>query len=99
MAGAVRSRERIRLSVYDPISFVAFLGYPHDLPAYIYHKCLPLFAWKFGVLADDHLVDLLKVVDDCDVEHAYVVMRMSVQTLEGDEQTWYISLPDVSIDG
>jgi hypothetical protein len=83
MVGIVRPQERFRLSVYDPISFVAFPSYQHDLPAYGYHKRLPLFAGKFGVSTEDHLVDFLKVVDDCDD----MVMRMFVQTLEGDART------------
>jgi hypothetical protein len=58
-----------------------------------------LFAGKFGVSVEDHLADFLKVVDDCEVEYEDVVMRMFVQTLEGDARIWYKSLPDASIDG
>jgi hypothetical protein len=39
------------------------------------------------------------VVDDFDVEHEDVVMRMFVSTLEGEARAWYKSLPDASIDG
>jgi hypothetical protein len=90
---------RFRFFAYDPLSFVSFPNHPHEIPAGEYHKRLPLFAGKFGVLAKDHLVDFLKVVEDCEVEHEDVVMRMFVQTLEGNTRTWYKSLPGVSIDG
>jgi hypothetical protein len=45
------------------------------------------------------LTDFLKFVDDLEVEYEDVVMKMFVQTLEGDARTWYKSLPDASIDG
>jgi hypothetical protein len=69
MVGVVRPRERFRLSVYDPISFVSIPDYPHDIPASKYYKHLPLFPGKFGVLVEDHLANFLKVVDDCDMEY------------------------------
>jgi hypothetical protein len=58
-----------------------------------------LFAGKFGVSIEDHLTDFLKVMDDCDVEHEDVVMRMFVQILKGDGQACYKLLPAGSIDG
>jgi hypothetical protein len=38
-------------------------------------------------------------LDDFEVEHEDVVMRMFVLTLEGEARTWYKSLLDASIDG
>jgi hypothetical protein len=90
---------RYRFSAYDPLSFVAFPDYPHDLPAGKYLKRLPRFTGKLGVSTEDHLADFLQVVDDFDVEHEDVVMRMFVPTLEGEARAWYKSLPDASIDG
>ena len=40
-----------------------------------------------------------KLLDDFEVEHEDVAMRMFVSTLEGEARTWYESIPDVSIDG
>jgi hypothetical protein len=90
---------RFTLTVYAPLSFVAIPNHPHDLPTGEYHKRLPKFAGNYGVSVEDHLTDFLKVVDDCEVEYEDVVMRMFVQTLEGDARIWYKSLPDASIDG
>jgi hypothetical protein len=99
MVGAPRPLERFILSVYDPISFVAFPDFPRDLHVREYLKGLPLLAGKFGVSAEYHLADFLKLVDDCEVEHGDVVIRMFVQTLEGDARIWYKSLPNASIVG
>jgi hypothetical protein len=90
---------RFKFSAYDPLIFVAFPNHHHDLPVGEYRKHLPLFAGKFGVSIEDHLADFLKVVDDCEVEHEDVAMRMFVQTLKGDALTWYKFLPDAFIDG
>jgi hypothetical protein len=98
MVANVRPRERFRLSVYDTIILVSIPYYPHDLLVGIYRKHLPLFARKFGISIEDHFVDFLKVVDDFDMEREDVVMRMFVQTLEGDAQEWCKSLPIGSID-
>jgi hypothetical protein len=99
MADVARPLVRYKLIVYAPLIFVAFPNHPDDLPPGEYRKHLPLFAREFGVLVEDHLADFFKVVDECDVEYEDVVMRMFVQTLEGDAQVWYKSLPDASIDG
>jgi hypothetical protein len=58
-----------------------------------------LFAGKFGESVEDHLADFSKLLDDFEVEHEDVAMRMFVSTLEGEARTWYKSLPDASIDG
>jgi hypothetical protein len=44
------------------------------------------------ISVEDHLTDFLKFVDDLEVEHEDIVMKMLVQTLEGDAQTWYKTL-------
>jgi hypothetical protein len=99
MATTVRPPGRWRFFVFDPLSFVAFLDYPHDLLARKYLKCLPLFAGRLGESIEDHLVSFSKLLDDFQVEHEDVVMRMFVSTLEGEARTWYKSLPDASING
>jgi hypothetical protein len=90
---------RFTLTVYAPLDFTAIPNQPHDLPTGEYQKHLPKFAGNNTVLVDDHLTDFLKFVDDLEVEYEDVVMKMFVQTLEGDARTWYKSLPVASIDG
>jgi hypothetical protein len=98
MAAAVRPRVGYRFSTYDPLSFVAFPDYPHDLPAGKYLKRFPRFTGKLGVSTEDHLDEFFRVMEDFDVEHEDVVMRMFVPTLK-EAQAWNKSLPKASIDG
>ena len=98
MVAAVRPPVRWRFFVFEPLRFVAFPNYPHDLPARKWLKCIPLFAGKSGESIKDHLDKCLQVVWEFNVEHEDVVMRMFVSTLEGEARTWYKSLLDASID-
>jgi hypothetical protein len=99
MDAVVRPPVRWRFSTFDPLSFVAFPDYPHDLPAHKWLKRIPLFAGRLGESVEEHLDKFLQVVSDFEVEHEDVVMRMFVSTLEGEARAWYKSLPDASIDG
>jgi hypothetical protein len=83
----------------EPLSFVAFLDYPHDLPAHKWLKHIPLFLGRLGGSVEDHLAKCLQVVGDFNVEHEDVVMRMFVSTLEWEARAWYKSLLYSSIDG
>jgi hypothetical protein len=99
MDAVVRPPVRWRFSAFDPLSFVAFPDYPHDLPARKWLKRIPLFAGRLGESVKDHLDKFLQVVWEFNVEHEDVVMRMFVSTLEWEARAWYKSLPDASIDG
>jgi hypothetical protein len=99
MAAVVRPPVRWRFSAFDPLSFVAFLDYPHDLPTRKWLKCLPLFARRSGESVEDHLAALSKSLDDFEVEHEDVAMMMFVSTLEGEARRWYKSLLVASIHG
>jgi hypothetical protein len=98
MDADVRPPVRWKFSAFDPLSFVAFPNYPHDLPVHKWLKCRPLFVGRLGESVEDHLAKFLQAVGDFDVEHEDVVMRMFVSTLEGEVRAWYKSLPDASID-
>jgi hypothetical protein len=95
MATVVRPPGRWRFSAFDTLSFVAFPEYPHNLLI----KCIPFFAGRSGESVEDHLDVFSKLLDDFQVEHEDVAMRMFVSNLEGEAQTWYKSLHDTSIDG
>jgi hypothetical protein len=99
MATFVRPPGRWRFSTFDPLSLVAFLDYPHDLPARKWLKCIPLFSWRSVESIEDSLAAFSKLLDDFEVEHEDVAMRMFVSTIEGEARTWYKSLSDASIDG
>jgi hypothetical protein len=99
MDAAVRPPVRWRFSAFDPLSFVTFPYYPHDLPARKCLKRIPLFAGRLGESVKDHLAKFLQVVGDFNVENEDVVMRMFVSTLKWEARACYKSLPDASIDG
>jgi hypothetical protein len=69
MAATVRPPRRWRFSSFDPLSFVSFLDYPHDLPTCKYLKLLCLFAGRLGESIEDHLTIFSKLPDDFEVEH------------------------------
>jgi hypothetical protein len=99
MDATVRPLVRWRFFAFDPLSFVAFPDYPHDLLAHKWHKHIPFFARRLGESVEDHLAKFLQVMGNFDVEHEDVVMRMFVSTLKGEARAWYKFLPDASIDG
>jgi hypothetical protein len=55
MNATVRPIVRWRFFAFDPISFVAFLDYPHDLPVCEWLKCIPLFLGRLGESFNNHL--------------------------------------------
>jgi hypothetical protein len=72
----VRPPVRRRFFAFDPLIFVAFTDYPHDLPTRKWLKQIPLFSGRLGESVRDHLAKFLQVVSDFNVEHENVVMRM-----------------------
>jgi hypothetical protein len=69
MDAVVRPSVRWRFYSFDPLSFVAFLDYPHELPTHKWLKRIPLFAGRLGESVEDHLTKFLHVVGDFNVEH------------------------------
>jgi hypothetical protein len=53
---------------------------------------LPKFSRSNAITVEDHLNAFLKFVIDLEIEHEDVVMKMFVQTLEGDARAWYKAL-------
>jgi len=65
----VRPPVRWRFFAFDPLSFVAFTNYPHDLPGHKWLKRISLSARRLGESIEDHLANFLQMVGDFDVEH------------------------------
>jgi len=78
---------RFALIVCALLSFVAIPNQPHDFPTSEYRKCLPKFSGYNVVSVKDHLTHFLKFADNLEVEYEHVVMKMFMQTLEGDART------------
>ena len=81
MAAVVRPPGRWIFFAFDQLSFVAFPDYPHDFAASKWIKCLPWFVGRLGESVEDHLDAFSKLLDDFEVEHEDVAMRMFVSTL------------------
>jgi hypothetical protein len=54
------------------------------MPTGEYRDRLPKFTGSNTIFVEDHLNAFLKFVDDLEIEHEDVVMKMFMQTLEGD---------------
>jgi hypothetical protein len=72
MDASMTSPVRWRFSAFDPLSFVAFPDYPHDLPERKWLKHIPLSARRLGESVKDHLDNFFKVVWEFNVEHEVV---------------------------
>lgn len=75
---------RFTLTIYAPLDLTQITGRPHDLLTGDYRKRLPKFSGNNAVTIEDLLEAFLKYVDDLEVEHEDVLMKMFVQTHEGD---------------
>jgi hypothetical protein len=64
------------LTVYAPLDLTAIQGQPHALPTGEYCDRLPKFVGNNALTIEEHLNAFLKSVDDLEVEHEDVVMKM-----------------------
>jgi hypothetical protein len=60
---------------------------------------LPKFTRSNAITIEDKLNAFFKFVNDLEIEHKDVVMKMFVKTLEGDVLAWYKAFPTGSING
>eukprot|EP01018_Ginkgo_biloba_P005995 Gb_06784 [translate_table: standard] len=90
---------RYTLSVYAPLSFTNIPNHPHDMPTREYKKDLLKFSGNSAVSVDDNLAQFYNVVENMEIEYEDVVMKMFVQTLEGEARAWYKSLGAGSVTG
>jgi hypothetical protein len=89
---------RFSLTIYAPLDLAQIPGQPHALTTGEYGERLPKLAGNNAITFEDHVNTFLKFIDDLEVEHEDVVMKMFVQTIEGDAREWYKPLPTNSTD-
>lgn len=75
---------RFSLTFYAPLNITQLTGEPHAMPTSEYRDRLPKFTSSNVISVEDHFDEFLKFVDDLDIKHEDVVMKMFVKTLEGD---------------
>jgi hypothetical protein len=80
---------------YEPLIFPQVL---YAFPPNDYMKYLPIFNGEGYVTVEEHLNAFYSFADNFNVEHAYVWMRIFVQSLDGEARKWFRSLPPNSID-
>jgi hypothetical protein len=83
---------------FSPLDFTNVYGFPNVVPDIkIWEDVLP----KFGGYVDDnpaqHLFEFHKLMDELDVHHEDVLMKLFMFSLERDARLWYKSLPHSSI--
>jgi hypothetical protein len=83
---------------FSPLDFTNVYGFPNTVPDIkIWEDVLP----KFGEYADDnpaqHLFEFHKLMDELNVHHEDVLMKLFMFSLERDARLWYKSLPHSSI--
>jgi hypothetical protein len=83
---------------FAPLDFTNVYGFPNTIPDIkIWEDVLP----KFGGYADDnpdqHLFEFHKLMDELNIHHEDVLMKLFMFSLERDARIWYKYLPHSSI--
>jgi hypothetical protein len=83
---------------FAPLDFANVYGFPNTVPDIkIWGDILP----KFGEYEDDnpgqHLFEFHKLMEELNVHHEDVLMKLFMFSLENDARLWYKSLPHSSI--
>jgi hypothetical protein len=69
------------------------LGYPNTILKES-HKWFPKFPKNNMVTADDHLYAMGRDIENAEVEHEDVEMKLLASSLTKDAQRWFRGLPD-----
>jgi hypothetical protein len=83
---------------FAPLDFTNVYGFPNTVPDMkIWVDILP----KFGEYEDDnpgqHLFEFHKLMEELNIHHEDVLMKLFMFSLEQDARLWYKSLPHSSI--
>jgi hypothetical protein len=83
---------------FSPLDFTIFYGFPNIvLDIKVWEYVLP----KFGEYADEnpaqHLFEFNKLMDELNIHHEDVLMKLFMFSLERDARLWYKYLPHSSI--
>jgi len=90
------NKRSFNIDRYKPINFSGICGYPNALPPKI-RFFLPKFNGIKDESAERHLQQFMNVIDDFEIDHEDVVMRLFVQSLDEDARDWFSYLPAHSV--
>ncbi|KAH9292578.1 hypothetical protein KI387_042238, partial [Taxus chinensis] len=71
--------------------------YPNAVPQYVRNR-IPKFQGNNAITGDQHLKLFINMMEDFEIEHEDVYIKLFIHTLEEDARDWYKALPDNSID-
>ena len=81
---------------YKQVSFLGIPGFPHPIPNDLRDK-VTKFAGNNAVTGEEHLKKFIDMLNDYEVEHEDVVMKLFVHSLTEDARDWFRRLPDDSV--
>jgi hypothetical protein len=79
--------------LYKPLNMATIPGYPNTMPKES-HKWFPKFSRNNVTVADDHLYVVGRDMENAEVEHEDVAMRLLASSLTEYAQRWFRGLPD-----
>jgi hypothetical protein len=83
---------------FVPLNFIDIIGFPNVVPTMdIWGDFLPCFKENKEDNPSYHLVKFHEYIDQLDLHHVDVRMKMFMYSLEGNARQWYQSLPSSSI--
>jgi hypothetical protein len=83
---------------FAPRNFYAVPSFPHSLPHMLeWEDFLPIFEDKKEDNPAQHLIKFHQCMDQLDLYHEDVLMKMFMHSLDGDARQWYFSPPHSSI--
>ena len=81
---------------YKQMSFIGIPGFPNPISNDLRDKVIN-FSSNNGVVGEEHLRKFIDMLNDYEVEHEDVVMKLFVHSLTEDARDWFRRLPDDSI--
>ena len=81
---------------YKKICFLGIPGHPNEIPKGLRDK-VTKFARNNAIFGEQHLRDFFDLLNDYEVEHEDVVMKLFVHSLTKDARDQFRRMPDDSI--
>ena len=83
---------------FAPLNSFAVLGFPHPIPHMSeWGDFLPIFIERKEDNLAEHLIKFHHCMDQRDLHHDDVLMKMFMHSLDGDAHQWYFSPPHYNI--
>jgi len=90
--------EDILAQWFAPLNFLVVLGFPNLVPPTVRMDGLTsYFQIRPGDNSSQHLITFDQCMDQIDIQHEDVLMKMFMYYLKGDARKWYFSLPSSNI--